>query len=124
MKIGICVLLSLLLLFMEVSAQGDEPTTLTYFVDYEEEQDEDFIEAQVLIQSQSPLLATALNDAKKAAAEVQALATEDCKKNQKKGKGDCKQAVDVFVFSTQIGSYEIEPKYQQVRKQNVFTGTS
>lgn len=124
MKIGICVLLSLLLLFVGVSAQGDEPTTLTYFVDYEEEQDEDFIEAQVLIQSQSPLLATALNDAKKAAAEVQALATEDCKKNQKKGKGDCKQAVDVFVFSTQIGSYEIEPKYQQVRKQNVFTGTS
>lgn len=90
MKIGICVLLSLLLLFVGVSAQGDEPTTLTYFVDYEEEQDEDFIEAQVLIQSQSPLLATALNDAKKAAAEVQALATEDCKKNQKKGKGDCK----------------------------------
>lgn len=124
MKIGICVLLGLLLLFVGVSAQGDEPTTLTYFVDYEEEQDEDFIEAQVLIQSQSPLLATALNDAKKAAAEVQTLATDDCKKNQKKGKGDCKQAVDVFVFSTQIGSYEIEPKYQQVRKQNVFTGTS
>lgn len=49
MKISICVLLGVMLLVMTVVGQGGDSTTLTYFVDYEEEQEEDFIEAQVLI---------------------------------------------------------------------------
>jgi hypothetical protein len=61
MKISICVLLGLLLLAATVTTQGGDSTTLTYFVDYEEEQEEDFIEAQILIQSQSQQLTAALN---------------------------------------------------------------
>ena len=75
MKIGICGLLALMMLLGLTVSQGDEPTKLTYFVDYEEEQEEDFIEAQLLIESQSQLLTAALNEAKQAASEVAKIAS-------------------------------------------------
>ena len=71
-------------------AQGDDTTTLTYFVEYEEEQEDDFIEAQLLVQSQSQQLTQALNEAKQAAGEVASIANDFCKQYTKKGKGDCK----------------------------------
>lgn len=49
MKIGICGLLVLMVLLGLTVCQGDGVTKLTYFVDYEEEQEEDFIEVQLLI---------------------------------------------------------------------------
>lgn len=97
MKISICILLGLMLLAATVTSQGGDSTTLTYFVDYEEEQEEDFIEAQLLIQSQSQQLTGALNEAKQAASEVARIASDYCKQYTKKGKGDCKEAVDVKI---------------------------
>jgi uncharacterized protein YggE len=96
MKINILSLLAVLILLAAVQTQGDESTTLTFFVDYEEEQEEDFIEAQLLVQSQSPQLTQALNQAKQVAAQVTSLANDFCKRHAKKGKGDCKEAVDVL----------------------------
>ena len=60
MKISIYGYVAFLLLISTTLSQGGEPTTLTYFVDYEEEQEDDFISAELLIQSQSTSLTQAL----------------------------------------------------------------
>ena len=60
MKISIYGYVAFLLLISASLTQGDEATTLTYFVDYEEEQEDDFIQAELLIQSQSTSLTQAL----------------------------------------------------------------
>lgn len=52
---------------------------------------------QLLIQSQSPQLTLALDEASKASKEVAAIADQYCKQ-YKKGKGDCKEAVDVYAL--------------------------
>ena len=50
---------------------------------------------QLLVQSQNQQLTAALNDAKNSANEVASIANDFCKQYTKKGKGDCKEAVDV-----------------------------
>jgi hypothetical protein len=90
MRASIYGSLLLVLLAGAVLAQGEDTTTLTYFVDYEEEQEDDFIAAELLIQSQSVSLTQALGEAKQVMAEVTSIANEFCSQNKKKGKGDCK----------------------------------
>lgn len=116
MKIGICGLLALMMLLGLTVSQGDEPTKLTYFVDYEEEQEEDFIEAQLLIESQSQLLTAALNEAKQAASEVAKIASDYCKQNAKKSKGDCKEAVDVSEFQLRSATMRSNPSTNRSAK--------
>lgn len=74
----------------------DEPTRLTYVQEYEVEQEDDFIEVTLEIESESRSLVEALANAKRTAEDVTALANNYCKENAKKGKGDCKEAVDVL----------------------------
>jgi hypothetical protein len=68
----------------------DEPTTLTYVSEYEVEQEDDFIEVTLEIESESRSLVEALANGKRTAADVAALANNYCKENAKKAKGDCK----------------------------------
>jgi hypothetical protein len=94
MESRICLYLCLLLLLVGASC-ADEPTRLTYITDYEVEQEDDFIEVTLEIESESRSLVEALANGKRTAADVAALANNYCKENAKKGKGDCKEAVEV-----------------------------
>ena len=47
------------------------------------------------VEAQSRTLVDAIDTAKKVSSEVSALALSYCKENSKKGKGDCKESVDV-----------------------------
>jgi hypothetical protein len=84
-----------LALLVGSEAAQEEATRLVYFVEHEDEQAEDFIEITLEIESQSNSLVSAIEDAGKVAQEVTALAVSYCKEYTKKGKGDCKQAVEV-----------------------------
>jgi hypothetical protein len=65
-------------------------------VEYEVEQEDDYIEVLLEIESQSRSLVEAINSAKITAYEVTTLANNYCKEHTKKGKGDCKEAVEVI----------------------------
>lgn len=99
MKISIIALIALILILTNSIVAANDPTTLTFFVDYEEEQEEDYIEASLKVESSSPQLTQALNKAKQIATELASIANAYCKQNMKKGvKGDCKEAVDVNLY--------------------------
>lgn len=124
MKIGICGLLALMMLLGLAVSQGDGVTKLTYFVDYEEEQEEDFIEVQLLIESQSQLLSAALDEAKRTATEVAKIASDSCKQNAKKGKGDCKEAVDVRYYQLSSAIMKSNPNISKsVKKTSLLVPT-
>lgn len=106
MKLNIYVALCLLL--VAVWAEP-EPTHLTYFVEYEEEQEEDFIEVTLEIEAQSRSLVDAIASAGKVAAEVSSLANNYCREYFKKGKGDCKEAVDVPSSPLRSASSRLSP---------------
>lgn len=95
MKLSICGLFCVFILLGTVFA-ADEETHLTYFIDYEEEQEEDYIEVSLEIEAQSRSLVQAISSAGKVANEISVLANNYCKENAKKGKGDCKEAVEVL----------------------------
>ena len=43
MKLSICGLICIFLLTFSIFTRSNDPTTLTYYVEYEEEQEEDYI---------------------------------------------------------------------------------
>jgi hypothetical protein len=87
MKLNIQILIIATLLF---SIFAQEPTTLIYFVEYEDEQAEDYIEISLKIEAESRSLVEAISTAGKVGEEISVLSNEYCKEYTKKGKGDCK----------------------------------
>lgn len=92
MKLNIFIAIVILLVGV-TQAEEQEHTHLTYFIEYEEQQEEDFIQVGLQIQAQSGSLVEALSRAQKVAAEVTNLANNYCKQYSKKGKDNCKEAV-------------------------------
>jgi cytochrome c-type biogenesis protein CcmH/NrfF len=107
MKLNILILILAVLLVC--SWAQEEPTKLTFFIEHEEEQEEDYIEVSLKIKCQSRSLVDAISSAAKITSEVNSLAADYCKEYTKKGKGDCKQAVDVLLWPRRSANTRSNP---------------
>ncbi len=105
MKSRIYRALALLLLLVAVLTQKD-PVTLTYFVEHEVEQENDFIEITLTISAQSRTLTDALANAKKTAATVAALGDNYCQQTVKDSK-ECKDAVEVWNPLCRLANFKL-----------------
>lgn len=74
------ILIGILFVFLLIGVtQQQEPTLLTYYVEYEEDQDDDYIEATLHIEAESTSLSGAIADAKEAADKVISYGQKYCK---------------------------------------------
>lgn len=93
MKSRIYAALAFLVLLVTCLGQKD-PVTITYFVEHEVEQENDFIEITLAIRAESRALTDALANAKKTAETVAAMGESYCLQTVKDTK-KCKDAVEV-----------------------------
>lgn len=114
MKITLSLLVGLLVLAITASTQ--KTTTLSYLVDFEEEQRQDFLELTVKVTSQKTSLQEAIAEAKEKAENIKTLEEEICKAIAK-SKAECKG-------SAEIGNVQITPKYEENKKELEYKGTS
>lgn len=94
MKFRIYGGLCFLLLLIATIAQKD-PVKVTYYVEHEVEQENDFIEITLEIKAKSRTLLDALTSAKKTADSVAELGKNYCQQTSKNPKEDCKDASEV-----------------------------
>lgn len=89
-------LLALTLLGL-VTTADDEATLLTYFIEYEEDQDDDFIEVGLAIKVESTSLSEAIAEAQGVADKVTKVGSKYCNDFLKKSKKkpNCKEVVEV-----------------------------
>jgi len=83
----------LLLILAQLAHPQQDPTTLIFYYEHEDEQAEDYIQVEVLVEAEGTSLTSTINSATATAAEIKTIAMDYCRGN--KGKGDCKEAAEV-----------------------------
>lgn len=106
------VVLSVLMLL--AAALAKDPVTVTVLVEAEaDDEGSEYVEIEMEIQHQDPSLAIALSEASRTSNQTEKLVKNYCERNG--GKSKCKEAVE-------ISNYEIEAKYQQIKREETFVG--
>jgi uncharacterized protein YggE len=113
MKLSISMLVGLLLI--AIIATSQKATVLSYLVDYEEEQRQDFLELTVEVSSLKASLQEAIAEAKEKAENIKTVEEEICR-TIAKSKTECKG-------SAEIGNVQINPKYEENKKELEYKGT-
>lgn len=93
-------------------ASSEKATILTFYIESDVEQAEDYIEMSLTIKEKDTSLKKAIDKVTKKVESIKALFTEYCKKN---GGQDCEERVEV-------DNFQVEPSYQVVRREPIFNG--
>ena len=90
-----------------------QETTLTYIVEHELDQSDQFVELELSVQTEGRSLQKAVANAGRVIAAIKRIAKQYCLESGR-AKADCESAVEA-------SKYEVEPKYHLVRKVQTFT---
>lgn len=104
-----------LILAVTTLAAGKEPISVTVIVEAEaDDAGSEYVEVKMEVQHKHESLQIALSEVFKINKQVENLVMDYCTRGG--GKSKCKEAVE-------ISNYEIEAKYQQIKKEDTFVGT-
>lgn len=96
------------------TASAKDPVTVTVLVEAEaDDAGSEYVEISMEVQNQHESLSVALSQVTKTSEQIEALVLGYCERGG--GKSKCKEAVE-------ISNYEIEPKYQQIKREDTFVG--
>jgi hypothetical protein len=107
------ILLLALVLAAMVFGTNAEDTVLTYIIEHEIDQSDQFVELELTVQTEGKSLKAAIANAQRVIKNIEEISKGYCLESGK-SKKDCEDIVEAT-------KYEVEPKYHLVRKIETFT---